>query len=106
MNYLQNVVIGNSLENCKIIPINGCPTRFLEVDFNGWKSLVFDVNDENFSNVLEIAASTIKNIVDRYKDKCAFSDPIFSFKPQHCTFSVKIGMMEMEMYNEIYGIKT
>ena len=103
-NYISEVLTGNILDNCKIIPLTGYATRFHEIEFKGWdQKITLSDDDDLFNEIIEIAHKTFAVFVNIYKEKYAFCEPQFIFKPQGNIFSIKIGMMEIEIFDRLYG---
>jgi hypothetical protein len=86
----------------KEIPIDGCPHRYIEIDFKGWTKIKISHADPAFNEAMSLASAAIKNVYDLYKDTHAFSKPIFGYSTD-AYFYVRIGLMKLERYNEIYN---
>ena len=97
--------MNNTFQNCSMIPLSGCPTQFHEIEFKGWKGITFTCDDETLNEMIELADKTCFLFVDTYKNKYAFTEPMLSFSADGKNFSLKIGMMELELFHEIYGEK-
>lgn len=98
-NYMQEV-FSSCLDEFKQIPQNFCPTKFYSVSFDGWKSFVISHEDSTFNEILSLAGETAKNIIIKYQNTHAFTPPQFFYKYDG-SFGVKIGLMELELYDEL-----
>ena len=89
-------------DDYKIIPINGCPTKFYSINFDGWGHFSSSSTDSGFIIAVNLAVKTIRSFIELYKETHAFTQPQFYYKPDG-TFGVKIGTMENELYDQIYN---
>jgi len=94
-NYLQEV-INSYLDEYKIIPWDMQPTKFYSITFDGWDKVTFSCDDPTLNEMICIAGETAKNIISKYKETHAFSEPQFFWKPNG-EFVIKIGLMELEL---------
>lgn len=87
-------------DDYKIIPLNFCPTKFHSITFEGWNNFSFDINDEKFSILINLASQTVNYFIELYKEKYAFTQPQFCLKPDG-TCTIKIGLIENDLYDSL-----
>ncbi len=85
--------------DCKIIPVNWCVTRFHTISLGGWKEITLHANDETFIEMCDMSSLMAKTFIDFFKETHAFSEPQIIFKPPE-TFVIKFGMMDIEEFND------
>lgn len=98
-NYVQEA-INSYLDEFKIISWDMQPTKFYSITFHGWDKITFSCDDPTFNDLISIAGETAKNIINKYKETHALSEPQFYWKPNG-EFGIEIGLMELELYDEI-----
>jgi hypothetical protein len=84
----------------KIIPINWAVKRIFHFYFTGWNLSNFNTESSEFLNSLRIASASIHTFYSIYSDKFAFTEPMFSVYNDE-TVSIKVGIIELEIYEEI-----
>jgi hypothetical protein len=98
-NYIQQS-IKSFLDEYKIIPYSmGC-TKFFTVKFEGWEKITFTCEDETLNDLIELIGMTAQNIINKYKDTYAFTEPQF-FWQHDGTAGIKIGAMPLELYDQL-----
>ncbi len=102
MNYIKNM-IDDCLNKCKLIPLSVNPTNFYTITFEGWNKFKFEVDDEVFNKIIIMAYNTICSFIKLYEHTHAFTEPQFGFKPDGTCY-IKIGTMENELYEKLYGM--
>ena len=102
-NYLQQLLVSHCGDDWKIIPLNGCPTRFHEIEFKGWNGIIFTHDNETLNEMLTLSSQTLNVFINFYKDKYAFTEPQFCLPYDGKSCNIKIGMMELEEYDRRYG---
>lgn len=98
-NYVKEIIkshLGDYIQ----IPYNFCPTKFYSITFEGWKSSTITYEDPTFNEMSSLGWETAKNIITKYLDTHAFTEPQFFWKPDG-SFGIKIGLMELELYDKL-----
>jgi hypothetical protein len=98
-NIIQNQ-IESYLDDYKLLPINMMPTKFYSVTFDGWDNPTIAADDPIFTEMVSFAAETARSIINKYKETHALTQPQFFWKPDG-SFGIKIGLMELERYEEL-----
>ncbi len=98
MNYIQNLLMKN-MDKCTIIPVNICETRSYTFSFEGWKIKFLSIEDSELNDAIIMASASIDKLIEIYGNTHAFTQPILSISPNGI-MTVKIGTMEIEIYNE------
>jgi hypothetical protein len=103
MSYCQTLIdeLIKHTEECKIIPMEFCPRRFFTFTFEGWKITEVSIHDNELQSAINVASSTMKTFYEVNKYTWAFSKPIFILK-NNGSCEVKIGIMDLKDYEEIY----
>lgn len=104
-NYIKEILVKDCGDKWKIIPENGCPTRFHEIEFKGWKNVIFICDNSPLNEMLTLASQTMKIFINMYQDKFAFTLPQLVIPSSGSSIIIKVGMMELEEYDRRYGIK-
>lgn len=97
-------VMNMVMEGCLMIPFQGCPTKYFEASFKGWKKVELSCTNSALNEALYVGSKTLEAVVSMYKETHAFSDPVFTWKPDG-EFCLKVGLMEMDVYEHIYKKK-
>lgn len=104
MNIFIQSLLDEKMKGCKIIPINFCETRKYEINLIGWKPNYICELDGDFSKSFELIHYFLGKFIEIYKDKFAFTDPQFFWKPTG-EFGLRIGTMDLEQYNDLISME-
>jgi hypothetical protein len=85
----------------KIIPHNWMATHHYSIKFEGWNGFSIDANDPTLLIIIKLARNTLNSFVKIYKETHAFTHPELCFRPDIKTFILKIGTMEIELYDDL-----
>lgn len=96
-NYL-NSLVNLPLEECKILPLNWCASKFYTITFDGWKLQELLCEDPILNEMLQMASNSVSGLVNLYKDTHAFTEAQFYYQCHTNLFGIKIGTLEIEEY--------
>lgn len=80
-------------QDYEIIPNHICPSKFYSIEFSGWSTLPIFVTDLMLTDVSVLAAKSVQNFIEMYKDTHAFTLPEINLKPNGVV-EVKIATLE------------
>ena len=86
-------------DDYEIMPLNANPSRWHEIEFTGFKKCTISQKDETVTEIMLILSTTINKFIEIYKDRFAFTEPEFGFRPLDGIFFTRIGMIEIERIN-------
>jgi hypothetical protein len=75
--------------------------KFYSITFDGWDGFHFDVADSTLLIILDLSRRTLNNFTEIYKETHAFTHPELIFRPDLKKYTLKIGIMDIELYNEL-----
>ena len=97
---LSKQIMDMVMDGCSMIPIHGCPTKYFEENFKYWKKFEFYCDNAALNEAIYVASKTLEAVISMYKETHAFSDPVFTWKPDG-EFGLKVGLMEMDLYKHM-----
>ena len=82
-------------DDYEIMPAQMTPSRWHEFEFKGWKVSADSYSSEMFTEVMLISSSAVNKFIEIYKDRFAFTQPEFGFRPKDEIFFVRFGVIEL-----------
>jgi len=84
----------------EILPIDACPTHFVEISIKGLPEAELTIDNDNFSKNMAILGNAYRKIQDEYHEEYIFSEPVMCLLGNG-EYQVKIGMMEKHIWEQI-----